>query len=219
MKALKTLTWITLILLTTVLIGCGGDGAGYETEAPAEETDTPPTPPPPAAVPASLSVDLTPRAGTEIAGTVTFTEADGGVAITATVSGLTAGSKHGFHLHETGDCSAEDFTSAGGHYNPAGVDHAGPDAEAHHSGDLGNLEVGEDGTANYEATSSMLTLDELNGLAVIVHEGEDDLTSQPTGAAGSRLACAVLGGGATEGDDAAEDEAAEGDTMEGEATE
>ena len=92
---------------------------------------------------------------------------------------------------------ASDFTSAGGHFNPAGVDHAGPGAETRHAGDLGNIEVAADGTAHLEVSSDIITLGEgdnsVMGKAVIVHKDADDLTSQPTGAAGARIACGVIG--------------------------
>src|SRR6476659_8573922 len=78
--------------------------------------------------------------GSNVAGTVTFTKTSDGVDIVADVSGLTPG-KHGFHIHEFGDCSAPDATSAGGHFNPMHKAHGPPDAAEHHAGDLGNLEA------------------------------------------------------------------------------
>jgi Cu-Zn family superoxide dismutase len=130
-------------------------------------------------------------------GSVVFTETAGGVAISAQVNygGEGYAGLHGFHLHEVGDCSAPDYTSAGGHFNPTGVDHGGPDAAVHHAGDFGNIEIGEDGSGSLELTSTMLSFDGDNsviGRAVILHAGEDDLTSQPTGAAGARDACGVV---------------------------
>ena len=138
---------------------------------------------------------LHPTEGNEVTGTVTFTKSGDGVKIVANVKGLTPG-KHGFHIHQYGDCSAPDGTSAGGHFNPEGVDHGGPDANVRHVGDLGNLEAGDDGTANLEYTDNMVRLTGEHGIigrGIIVHAGEDDLTSQPTGAAGARVACGVIG--------------------------
>lgn len=134
------------------------------------------------------------RAGSTLQGVATFTEENGTVKIRVVLTGAPPG-VHGIHIHETGDCSAEDFTSAGGHFNPDGHEHGAPEAEVHHAGDLGNLEVLEDGTCTYEIESSDLTVAEgthsVVGKAVIVHEKADDFT-QPTGAAGSRIACGVV---------------------------
>lgn len=143
---------------------------------------------------------LHPTEGNNVTGTVTFTKSGNGVKVVADVEGLTPG-KHGFHIHQYGDCSAPDGTSAGGHFNPEGVDHGGPEADVRHVGDMGNLEAGNDGTAHLEYTDDMIQLTGEHGIigrAIIVHAGEDDLTSQPTGAAGARVACGVIGIGNTE---------------------
>lgn len=138
---------------------------------------------------------LQPRAESEVSGFVTFTGTYGGVEIVAEIAGASPG-LHGIHLHEVGDCSAPDFTSAGGHFNPTDAPHGGPTDADRHAGDFGNIEIGEDGTGRLELASDMLTVDEgdrtVIGRAVILHEGEDDLVSQPSGAAGARLACGVV---------------------------
>lgn len=138
---------------------------------------------------------LHPTEGNRASGTVIFTKVADGVQIEATVEGLEPG-KHGFHIHVLGDCTAPDATSAGGHYNPDGHPHAGPDQEKRHMGDLGNLEANQIGRAHYERLDDYVTLNgpkSIVGRAVIVHAGEDDLTTQPTGNAGARLACGVIG--------------------------
>jgi Cu-Zn family superoxide dismutase len=138
---------------------------------------------------------LHPTKGSDVTGTVTFTQDGDKVQIDATVEGLAPG-KHGFHIHELGDCSAPDGTSAGGHYNPDNHPHAGPDQMDRHMGDLGNLEADGMGTAHYRRTDGYVTLNgphSVIGRAVIVHAGEDDLTTQPTGNAGGRQACGVIG--------------------------
>jgi Cu-Zn family superoxide dismutase len=138
---------------------------------------------------------LHPTRGNNVGGTVTFTQMDGGVKVEADIMGLSPG-KHGFHIHEYGDCSAGDGTSAGGHYNPTGQPHAGPDQEMRHVGDLGNVEADSNGNARYERLDSHLMLngpDSIIGRGVIVHAGADDLKSQPSGAAGPRVACGVIG--------------------------
>lgn len=139
---------------------------------------------------------LDPTEGNDVSGQVTFSETEGGVLVVAEVTGLDEG-MHGFHVHETGDCSAPDASSAGGHFNPTDAPHGAPDAAAaeRHVGDLGNLEAGADGTARYERTDAVLTLSGPNsaiGKAVVVHAGQDDFSSQPSGDAGNRLACGVI---------------------------
>ncbi len=145
----------------------------------------------------SLVAELSPTEGNKAQGVVSFTSTDNGVLITAHVTGLEPG-KHGFHIHETGDCSAPDGSSAGGHYNPGNSPHGAPTnpADQRHVGDLGNIQADASGTAHHEGTDAVITLEgpqAISGKAVIVHSGQDDLTSQPTGAAGSRVACGVIG--------------------------
>jgi|SRR5579862_4327349 len=131
-----------------------------------------------------------------VKGTVTFEEKDGKVVVTANISGLTAGD-HGFHIHEKGDCSAPDATSAGGHFNPSGHPHGAPDATAHHEGDLGNLTAGADGNANKSITLDDVAIGDgspkdIVGKGFIIHDKADDFTTQPTGNAGARIACGVI---------------------------
>lgn len=144
--------------------------------------------------PAKLRCDLEPTTGSSVSGWVTFEPMADHVHIKAQITGLSPG-KHGFHIHEKGDCSSGDGTSAGGHFNPAGMPHAGPDAEQRHAGDLGNLEADATGVANYERMDFGIQLTGENsilGRGVIVHASEDDFATQPTGAAGARLACGVI---------------------------
>jgi len=156
--------------------------------------------PPPAEAPAAPEISravavLHPTEGSQVEGVVQFTRTAEGIRIEATVSGLTPG-RHGFHIHEWGDCSAPDATSAGGHFNPTDQPHGASDSPARHVGDLGNLEADEDGMASYSRVDTVVAFSgprSIIGRAVIVHEAEDDLTSQPTGNAGGRLACGVIG--------------------------
>lgn len=138
---------------------------------------------------------LHPTEGNSVKGTVWFTEENGKISVKADVEGLTEG-KHGFHIHEYGDCTAADGTSAGGHFNPEGVDHAGHEDSTRHVGDLGNLTAGADGKASLSLTDDRMSFHgkhSIIGRAIIVHAGEDDLKSQPTGDAGGRVACGVIG--------------------------
>src|SRR5579862_6599705 len=138
---------------------------------------------------------LSPTKGNSVAGEVTFTKVDGGIKIVADVTGLTPG-EHGFHIHEFGDCSAPDGTSAGGHFNPHHMQHGGPEAAVRHAGDFGNLDAGADGKAHYERVDSTISFDgadSIIGHAIIVHASADDLKTQPTGNAGARVACGAIG--------------------------
>jgi superoxide dismutase, Cu-Zn family len=138
---------------------------------------------------------LHPASNSNVSGTVTFTAAGDSVKVVADITGLTPG-KHGFHIHEFGDCSAPDATSAGGHFNPTKHQHGAPDATDRHAGDLGNIEADVSGKAHLEITDKVMKLngdESIVGHAVIVHEKVDDLKTQPTGNAGGRVACGVIG--------------------------
>jgi Cu-Zn family superoxide dismutase len=139
---------------------------------------------------------LHPTQGNNVSGTVTFTEVADGVQVHAEISGLTPG-KHGFHVHEFGDCSASDASSAGAHFNPTNQPHAGPDADARHVGDMGNIEADASGVAKSDYLDHNMSLanDEQSiiGRSVVVHAKADDLKSQPAGDSGSRVACGVIG--------------------------
>ena len=143
---------------------------------------------------ASATVKLAPTANQTVRGEVTFTAEAGGVHVVGQFSGLVFG-EHGFHVHEKGDCSAPDGTSAGGHFNPATQPHAAREAPERHAGDLGNLKADPYGLARVDFVDATLSLSGPNsiiGRAVIVHEKADDFKTQPTGNAGARQACGVI---------------------------
>src|SRR5699024_1005552 len=99
------------------------------------------------------------------------------------IAGLKEG-KHGFHIHEHGDCSAHDAASAGGHFNPFNKKHGGLHSAERHEGDLGNLEADQYGFAYYDEVVEGLQLNgehSIIGKSIVVHDGEDDLTSDPSG--------------------------------------
>lgn len=138
---------------------------------------------------------MTPTEGHEVKGLITFTQTDDGILIEADIEGLSEGN-HGFHIHEWGDISKSDGTSAGGHFNPDNTDHAGPGDAIRHAGDLGNITADENGKAHYRQIDSLISFTGKNniiGRSVIIHVGEDDLVSQPTGDAGGRVAQGVIG--------------------------
>jgi Cu-Zn family superoxide dismutase len=135
------------------------------------------------------------RSGSSLTGTATFVQNGDTVHVSIDVSNAPQGI-HAVHLHEKGDCSAPDATSAGGHFNPMHMEHGSPDAAAHHAGDFGNMSVGEDGHGHLELDTAMLTVlpgdRSVAGRAVVVHAKEDDMHTQPTGNAGGRIGCGVV---------------------------
>jgi Cu-Zn family superoxide dismutase len=138
---------------------------------------------------------LQPSSNSKVTGTVTFTKSGDEVKVVADITGLTPG-KHGFHIHEFGDCTAPDAMSAGGHFNPSKHDHGAPDVTDRHDGDMGNIEADSSGKAHLDYTDKVMKLSgptSIIGHSVIVHEKVDDLKTQPTGDSGARLACGVIG--------------------------
>lgn len=113
------------------------------------------------------------------------------------LSGLPAG-VHAVHLHMRGVCELPSFTSAGGHLNPAGHQHGRDNPMGAHMGDLPNITVGADGTANvtlpleYKADELLTALFDKDGGAVVVHAQPDDYKTDPTGNAGGRIACGAF---------------------------
>ena len=158
--------------------------------------DVTPTAPPhaPSAMATHAIARLEPTQGNNVRGTVWFSSAAEGVRVAAEIAGLAPG-EHGFHIHEHGDCSAPDASSAGGHFNPTNHPHAARDSEARHIGDLGNLTADGEGRAQLNYFDPKLALTGPNsivGRSVIVHAGRDDLKSQPSGDSGARVACGTI---------------------------
>jgi Cu-Zn family superoxide dismutase len=139
--------------------------------------------------------ELKPTAGNKAEGTVNFTQRGDKVVVVAKVSGLAPGN-HGFHIHEKGDCSAPDGTSAGGHFNPLAKPHAHPTSADRHAGDMPMLEADAAGNATLTATLDVITIGsgaaDIVGRGVIVHKDPDDWKTQPTGNSGARVACGVV---------------------------
>lgn len=141
--------------------------------------------------------DIRDPAGKSI-GTATLTEQKDGVKVKVMVSGLAPG-KHGFHFHEKGACTPPDFKSAGEHFNPFKKHHGIDNPAGKHVGDLPNLEVKEDGTAEATLVATGATLGKgpgsllkEGGTALVIHAGPDDYKSDPAGNAGPRVACGVV---------------------------
>jgi superoxide dismutase, Cu-Zn family len=135
------------------------------------------------------------RSGSTVTGSATFTETEGGVLVEIEIRNATPG-WHAVHVHETGDCSAADASSAGGHFNPVSKSHGSPHAPDHHAGDLGNLWVDEKGVGRHVLLMPDLRVSDgpssVRGRAIIVHADIDDLVTQPTGNAGGRIGCGVI---------------------------
>jgi superoxide dismutase, Cu-Zn family len=149
------------------------------------------------ATPGAVAVaKLKPTAGNNTNGIVTFTQYGDKVAVEGTITGLTPGA-HGFHVHENGDCSAPDATSAGSHFNPSSKPHGAHSGGDRHGGDLGNLQADQHGNVLVKIEVEGLTTaagkpDSVVGRALIVHADPDDFKTQPTGNSGKRVACAVI---------------------------
>jgi len=146
----------------------------------------------------TIVVEAEPKSDTNVIGTITFSEDGDQVLMNAVFTGLTPGS-HAIHLHEFSDCSSPDGKSTGGHWNPTFEDHgAWGNETGFHRGDIGNFEANENGeaTISFETNLWCINCDDetknIVGKAVIVHQGQDDFVSQPSGAAGSRVSCAGL---------------------------
>src|SRR5436189_2440311 len=131
---------------------------------------------------------LHPTAGNKLSGTVTFTEVADGVQVRAEITGLAPGN-HGFHVHEFGDCSAADASSAGAHFNPTNKPQAGPDAAERHVVEMGTVEAAPSRRATVEYVDHQISLTNdqrsVIGRSVVVHSKADDLKSQPSGDSGA----------------------------------
>jgi len=152
----------------------------------------------PTAPDAPLHADAIDADGKKI-GTVVVEQTPNGVLISASIDGIPAG-EHGFHLHETGVCDpATGFKSAGGHYAPRSRSHGLKELAGPHAGDMPNQWANDHEQLRANVLNTNVTLGEgpsslhdADGTALVVHAGKDDYTSQPSGAAGARLVCAVI---------------------------
>ncbi len=144
----------------------------------------------------SAQAQLNPLGTSTVSGSISLRQEQDGVRVEGEVRGLPPKGVHGFHIHENGDCSSPDGSSAGPHFNPHGAEHGGPADAQSHLGDLGNLESDSEGVARVSMLKKGITLSPgtngVVGRAVIVHQAADDLKSQPTGNAGGRIACGVI---------------------------
>jgi Cu-Zn family superoxide dismutase len=190
---------ISLCASAALLAGCGQKTEeSPQPPAPDQATGTPSTPPVAEAPPATgASVTLASTQGHTATGTLSVVTMGDGVHLTGSLQGLKPDAEFGFHIHETGDCSAPDAASAGGHFNPTGAQHGDPSGAAHHAGDMPNAKADAQGVAQVNQHVSGLSLgtgqpNDVLGKAVVVHEKADDYQSQPAGNSGARIACGVI---------------------------
>lgn len=150
----------------------------------------------PAAKPDAMAT-LGPASGSQVGGNVSFRNIPGGIHLEIIATGLPPGA-HGFHIHEVGDCSAADASSAKGHFNPGGAAHGNPTTPAaeHHAGDMPNLVANASGEARLAMDLHGLGVGagpgDIQGRAVVIHADPDDYKSQPAGNSGKRIACGVI---------------------------
>lgn len=161
------------------------------TAAPAEQSEAPAEAAPEAAVQVAATQ------GNTVTGALALASSPQGVHITGTIEGLKPDAEFGFHIHEKGDCSAPDASSAGGHFNPTQAQHGNPASGTHHAGDMLNIRSNADGVAQVDVTAAGTTLHgdpatDVMGKAVVVHESPDDYATQPSGNSGKRVACGVI---------------------------
>lgn len=196
-KILNFLLFFSFTLF--IIVGCQPQKGGETTDYEGMEEETMETEDTQMEMQETTAVaQMGPASGSEVTGTVTFTKNNGEVSVVVDLQNVPEG-KHAIHIHENGDCSAEDATSAGGHWNPAEQDHGHiSHTDQFHYGDIGNLEAGADGHVHFERTvDDIWTIgdgsdSDIVGKGVIVHAGEDDFTTQPTGGAGARISCGVI---------------------------
>ncbi len=140
---------------------------------------------------------LASASASRVSGSVTLVPMGKGLHLTGEVGGLPANSTHAFHIHEKGDCSAADASSAGPHFNPFNAAHGKAGSGAHHAGDMNNLTADAEGVAKINVHLEGVTLgggavNDVSGRALIVHAAADDYASQPAGNAGARVACGII---------------------------
>lgn len=194
---------VALLLATAACSGTSGDDSSTTNEATttvAATTDSPMQ----TTITMTEASDITEASAvlmsasdSTVAGELTITPSNDGIQLTGTVVGLPADAQVGFHIHEVGDCSAPDASSAGGHFNPTDSEHGRQGEDPHHGGDSDNIVADDQGVATVNADYPDLVLggggaNDAIGRAVIVHADPDDYVSQPAGNAGARVACGVI---------------------------
>lgn len=145
----------------------------------------------------SAAINLASASASLVSGKLTAMPMGNGVHLRGEIGGLAPNSTHAIHIHEKGDCSAADASSAGAHFNPGASMHGKVGTAAHHAGDMDNIVANSEGVARVDVHASGVTLgggasNDVAGRAVVVHAAPDDYVSQPAGNAGARVACGVI---------------------------
>ncbi|WP_034043922.1 superoxide dismutase family protein [Wocania ichthyoenteri] len=181
-----------LIVLTLSVLACKSDKKKTENTEDAVATEIK------VETPKKLKIALNAKSNSNVSGNAVFKEENGTVTMTVIIDGLEPGN-HAIHIHEKADCSSDDGKSAGGHWNPTAKPHGKwGDETGYHKGDIGNFIADENGNGTKTFSTDEWCIgceDETKnivGKSVIVHAGEDDFTSQPSGAAGARVSCAGI---------------------------
>ena len=194
---MKKIFALSLAITLTFATSCKSDKKenddALETETEIENTETTTKQKPYSGE--DIWVQLNPKSGSTASGNVVFEKTDNGVSMVVAVNGLEPG-EHAIHLHEKSDCSAEDGTSAGGHWNPTNQPHGKwGSPEGYHKGDIGNFTASDNGKGTYTFSTDEWCIGcgdetkDILGKSIIIHQGTDDFTTQPTGAAGGRISC------------------------------
>lgn len=193
---MKKVSFTLLFSAILVLSGCKNDKRADDATTPVETNQT--TQDTQREEAKKITVTIESKSGSNLSGNAVFTEENGQVTMTAIIDGLSEG-MHAIHLHESADCSADDGSTAGGHWNPTAEKHGEwGDAAGYHRGDIGNFKVDANGNGTITKTTDQWCIgcDDQNknivGKAVVVHDGVDDFTSQPAGDAGSRVGCGSI---------------------------
>ena len=168
---------ISIAVLMLVFIGCKSFGTANSDQ--------------------KLNLTFEAKSNSNVSGTATFVEKDGKVTLEAKFAGLTPGI-HAIHIHEKSDCSSPDGKSTGGHWNPTFKNHGKWGVGQYHKGDIGNFTADKNGNGSIKFTTDEWNIGsgdptkDILDHAIIVHQGTDDFTTQPTGDAGGRVACTAI---------------------------
>ena len=190
-----------LVVAALAVASCSRNEAPTAEQAPAATSGTQEATTPPADTQAAGGtahrVNLMAAQGGQVSGALDLVASEGAVVITGLVTGLKPESEHGFHIHEKGDCSSPDFSSAGEHFNPTSEAHGNPASPPHHLGDIPNIKANSEGKADVNVRAEGLALgdgsaNDIVGKAIVVHEKVDDYKTQPSGNSGDRIACGAI---------------------------
>jgi Cu/Zn superoxide dismutase len=183
--------------MTVILAACSREQPAGAPRQPDTAAPTMAEKATPAESAAEAVAQIAPTQGNTVTGALALAQSPEGVHITGSIQGLKPDAEFGFHVHEKGDCTAPDGSSAGGHFNPTQAQHGNPTGATHHAGDMLNIKSNGEGVAQVDVTAAGTSLHgdpgtDVMGKAIVVHESPDDYTTQPSGNSGKRVACGVI---------------------------